>query len=172
MTHLLRMLACATVALAPSLVFAAPLDDGQIVEILHTANTSEIDAGKLASSKAKSAEVKSFASMMVHDHTSADKKGNDLASKLKIKAKDSDESKKLKADSDTDAKNLKAASAADFDRVYMDAMVAGHTNVLSMIDTQLIPAAKASELQSLLKEARTMVARHLDKAKSVRASIK
>ncbi|HEY8945092.1 MAG TPA: DUF4142 domain-containing protein, partial [Polyangiaceae bacterium] len=122
MTNLLRTFACATLALAPAVAFAAPLDDAQILEVLHVANTSEINAGKLASSKAKGADVVAFAKMMIADHSNADKKGNEVASEIKVKPKASDVSKKLKTDTDTDAKNLKAASAADFDRVYMDAM--------------------------------------------------
>ena len=157
---------------APSLVLAAPIDDAQILEVLHAANVGEINAGKLAASKAQGADVVAFAKSMVDDHATADKNGRELAAKLHLRPKPSQTSKKITTDADTDGRNIKAATAEDVDRVYMDAMVAGHTGVLSTIDTQLIPAAKAPELQAMLKEARAMVAHHLERAKAIRAGVK
>lgn len=47
------------------------LSEGQIAMVADLANTSEIEQGKLAQSKAKSESVKKFAAMMVKHHTEA-----------------------------------------------------------------------------------------------------
>ena len=153
---------------------AAPdtLDDKKILNIVHSANVGEIDAGKLAGSRARDERVKKFAAMMVEHHTDADKKGDDTAKQLKVELTPSPASQELDKSNATDAAKLKAAPAGDFDRAYIDAQVQGHTKVLSMIDSQLIPNAKAPAVQKLLRDVRPTVASHLDQAKSLKASLK
>src|SRR5688572_5605850 len=56
----------------------------QIMAKLHHANQMEIDMGKLAAERAKSAEVKSYGARLVKDHTKADAKLNDLAKKHSV----------------------------------------------------------------------------------------
>ncbi len=62
----------------------APVTDAGILATLAAANQGEIDAGKLAESKATSASVKSFAHDMVVAHTAMLKSGDALAKKLNI----------------------------------------------------------------------------------------
>src|SRR5438105_6428273 len=62
---------------------AAP-HDSQIAAIVVTANQVDIDAGKLAKSRAHSAEVKDFAQTMVTDHTGVNKSATDLVHKLHV----------------------------------------------------------------------------------------
>src|SRR4051794_15386190 len=66
------------------------LSDDQILHVLHTANAGEIEQGKLAQQRAKNARVKSFAAMMVKDHSDADKKGNEVAKKAKASPSSND----------------------------------------------------------------------------------
>ena len=47
--------------------------DPQIAAIVVTANQVDIDAGKLAMSKAQSDDVKAFAQLMITDHTAVNK---------------------------------------------------------------------------------------------------
>ena len=48
-------------------------NDAQIAAIVVAANQVDIDAGKLAESKAKNKDVKAFGKMMVTDHTGVNK---------------------------------------------------------------------------------------------------
>src|SRR6476660_7604111 len=65
-------------------VYAQGVDDAQIASIVVTANQVDIDAGKLASSMAKRADVKKFGALMVTDHSGVNKAAVDLATKLKV----------------------------------------------------------------------------------------
>ena len=56
----------------------------------------------------------------------------------------------------------------DFEGAYLDAMIQGHTEVLKMIDDQLLPSAKDAALQAHLKTTRNDVAQHLEKAKQLK----
>ena len=56
--------------------------DAQIAHIVVTANQIDIDAGKLAASKATNPEVKALGEQLVKDHTVVNKQATDLAARL------------------------------------------------------------------------------------------
>ena len=64
--------------------FAHEVTDAQIASIVVTANQVDIDAGKLAKSRSANRDVKTFAELMVTDHTAVNKSAIDLAGKLKV----------------------------------------------------------------------------------------
>src|SRR5690349_953007 len=67
--------------------------DPQIAAIVVTANTVDVDAGKMAKTQTKNPEVKKFAEQMITDHSSVNKSATDLVTKLKVKPEPSDTSK-------------------------------------------------------------------------------
>ena len=69
--------------------------DAQIAHIVVTANQVDIDAGKLAESKASNGDVKQFGETMVRDHEAVNKQATDLARKLKVKPEDNATSRSL-----------------------------------------------------------------------------
>ena len=82
-------IALAAVCLAPTGVASAQtINDAQIASIVVTANQVDIDAGKLAASRATNAEVKKFAQLMVTDHTGVNKSAIELVAKLKVTPED------------------------------------------------------------------------------------
>lgn len=150
---------------------AQALNDAQIAAITVAANQVDIDAGKLAESKASSNEVKDFAKRMVTDHTGVNKSAQDLVKKLKMKPEENSDSKGLKSGGDENLKRLKGLKGADFDRAYIDQEVTFHQTVLDTIDKSLIPNAKNEELKALLTKVRPNIADHLDHAKQLQASL-
>ena len=56
----------------------------------------------------------------------------------------------------------------DFETAYLDAMIKGHTEVISMIDSKLLTTAKNDALKAHLTETRGHVAMHLEKAKKLK----
>lgn len=78
MTNLIRTTALAAyIALVSQGAFAAVDDD--FVEDASAKGVAEVEAGKLAQEKGTSADVKTFADMMVKDHTEANTKLKALA---------------------------------------------------------------------------------------------
>ncbi|MGE5493253.1 MAG: DUF4142 domain-containing protein [Actinomycetota bacterium] len=150
---------------------AQALTDPQIAAITVAANQVDIDAGKLAKSKASSQEVKAFADRMVTDHTGVNKSAHDLAKKLKMKPEENSDSKALKNGGDENMKKLKGLKGADFDRAYIDQEVTFHQTVLDTIDKSLLPNAKNDELKALLTKVRPSIADHLEHAKKLQASL-
>ncbi len=146
---------------------ASTPSDEDIAAIIEAINKSEVDAGKLAKSKAQSADVKSFAAMMISDHTTALNQETALVSKEHLTPNTSNSTcQSLTTDAQQQADSLQQKSGQDFDRAYMDAMVQGHQKALSMLDDTLIPNAKDAQLKAHLTAIRTHVEMHLRKAQA------
>jgi putative membrane protein len=148
------------------------INDAQIASIVVTANQVDIDAGKLAATKAANAEVKKFADLMVTDHTGVNKQAVALVTKLKVTPQDNDTSKSLKTGGDQNLDTLRGLSGAAFDKAYVDHEVAYHQAVLDAVDKTLIPNASNAELKALLVKVRPAFVAHLEHAKHVQASLK
>jgi putative membrane protein len=161
----------ASLFLVAASAFAQAPSDAQIADIVVTANQVDIDAGKLAESKASNAEVKAFGKQMVTDHSGVNKQAVALVTKLKVTPEDNATSKALKAGGADNVKNLQKLSGAAFDRAYVDHEVAYHQQVLDAVDKTLIPSAQNAELKSLLVAVRPAFVAHLEHAKNLQASL-
>ena len=163
----------AALALVAGSAFAqegAP-NDAQIAHIVVTANQVDIDAGKLAESKATNPEVKKFGELMVKDHTAVNKQATELAKKLGVKPEDNDTSKSLKKGAQENIANLKKLKDGAFDKAYVDHEVAYHQQVLGAIDKVLIPSAQNAELKGLIEKVRPAIQAHLEHAKHLQADL-
>jgi len=157
--------------LLPTAALAQGINDAQIAKIVVTANQVDIDAGKLAASKATSPEVKKFAQTMVTDHTGVNKQAVDLATKLGVKPEDNDTAKSLASGGQANLANLKTLKGKEFDKAYVDHEVAYHQNVLDAVDKTLIPGAKNEELKALLVKVRPAFVAHLEHAKMLQSDL-
>jgi len=147
-------------------------NDAQIAHIVVTANQVDIDAGKLAESKASNPQVKAFGKQMVTDHSGVNQQAVALAGKLKVTPEDNATSQSLKAGGADNVKKLTALSGAAFDKAYVDHEVAYHEQVLAAIDTVLVPNARNKELKALIVKVRPAFVAHLEHAKKIQASLK
>jgi putative membrane protein len=95
------------------------------VEKMMIANTTEVQLGQMGVEHATSPEVKSFAQMMVTDHTQANQELIPLAQQLGIEQR-TDLDGKHKAI----AAKLSKLQGAEFDRQFMKAMVDAHKDVV------------------------------------------
>jgi putative membrane protein len=169
----LHKIAAGCLLLCASQVFAqgkAP-NDAQIAGIVVAANSVDIDAGKLAESKAHDPKVKEFAQRMVTDHTGVNKQASALAQKLKLTPEDSDASKSLKDGGAANVAKLKGMSGSAFDKAYVDHEVVYHQAVLDTIDKTLLPNAKNAELKGLIEKVRPAIDDHLQHAKHLQADM-
>lgn len=156
---------------SPAALFAQQPNDAQIAAIVVTANQVDIDAGKLAESKATNPEVKAFGRQMVTDHTGVNKQATELVTKLGVKPEDNPTAQSLKAGGADNVKSLTPLSGAAFDKAYIDHEVAYHQQVLDAVDKTLIPSATNAELKALLEKVRPAFVAHLTHAKELQASL-
>jgi putative membrane protein len=164
---------CVAIAMTSvsTMAWAQAPTDAQIAHIVVTANQVDIDAGKLAASKASNAQVKAFGQQMVTDHTGVNKQATALAARLGVKPEDNTTSGSLKSGGDENLKKLRSLEGAAFDRAYVDQEVAYHQAVLDAIDKTLLPNASNAELKALIAKVRPAIAAHLEHAKRLQSSL-
>lgn len=125
----------------------------------------EIEAGKLAVERSASADVKAFGKMMVDQHTTMTNEMNPLITTAgETPPVGLDERRKGFLD------NLRSASAADFDKVYLDQQEAAHNEALTLMkgyaDNGSDPGLKAAAAGAVPK-----VQTHLDRVKALKAAL-
>jgi putative membrane protein len=174
--YAMKTILMSTVALftlGTGMIFAqgAGPSDPQIAAIVVTANTVDIDAGKLALSKSHSKDVKEFAQRMVTDHSGVNKSATELVTKLHVTPEPSATSESLQKGGDDNLAALKKLSGHAFDKAYVDHEVAYHEAVLNAVDKTLIPSAQNAELKALLVKVRPAFVAHLDHAKHLQAEL-
>jgi putative membrane protein len=157
--------------LAAGSALAAGPTDPQIAAIVVTANQVDIDAGKLALSKAHSPDVKKFAQLMITDHSAVNKSATELVQKLRVTPESNPTSQSLQNGGDANLAALKKLNGSAFDRAYIDHEVAYHQSVLDAVDTTLIPSAQNPELKALLVKVRPAFVAHLDHAKQLQGEL-
>ncbi len=95
--------------------------DSKFIKEAAEGGMAEVQLGQLAQQKASSQEVKDFGSRMVADHSKANDKLKDIASKQGVTMPT-----ELSMKDRLLHKRLSGLSGADFDRAYMEAMVKDH----------------------------------------------
>lgn len=164
-------------ALQPATITAPAAADGLVRIALSAAagdyatatsqvNTAEIAVGKLAESKSTNAGVKQFAAMMIKDHTAAE---------AKLKAIVDAEKGRIAgpAVSPQDAalkQKLQAASGAAFDKMYVQAMVEGHTAALKAQQAYAKSGDNAA-LKAFAADMSKAVAMHLQHAEALASKL-
>jgi len=166
-----RAVFSAALIAAPLTAYAQTPNDAQIAAIVVTANQVDIDAGRLAETKARNPQVKAFGKQMVTDHTGVNKQATDLVTKLGVKPEDNPTAQSLKSGGEANVTQLKSLSGAAFDKAYVDHEVAYHQQVLDAVDKTLIPSAQNAELKALLVKVRPAFVAHLEHAKHVQATL-
>ena len=145
--------------------------DAQIAAIVVTANQVDIDAGKVAEERGRSAEVKQFARQMVVAHTGVNKQAVELVTRLKVTPQDNPTSQSLKSGGDKNLKSLEKLKGAAFDKAYIAHEIAYHQQVIDAINKTLIPNAKNEELKKLLTTGLPLFEGHLQHARQIQTSL-
>src|SRR5262245_28278463 len=175
MKSTVRMFALGIALLAASAVSVSAqpkINDAQIAAIAVAANQVDVDAGKLALSKARNGEIKKLAQTMIKDHGGAIKAATDLVGKLRVTPQQSDTSSALVQGGEDARAKLTQLDGALFDKAYVDNEVGYHDTVVKALDDTLIPNAENGELKSLLTSVRGVAAAHLDHARMLQKSLK
>jgi putative membrane protein len=128
----------------------------------------EVEAGRLATSKAANAKVKSFGQMMVDDHS---KTTNDLKALIDDKKVEAKLPTSLDQDHQAKLDKLKDLSGDAFDRAYIPTQVSGHEKAVDLFQNYADTGENADLKQWAQKTLPTLKG-HLDEAKKLSSEIK
>ncbi|MFK3795569.1 DUF4142 domain-containing protein [Pseudomonas sp. NPDC088444] len=146
-------------ALGTPLAYAAQDDD--FVEDASAKGVAEVEAGKLAQEKGTAADVKSFADMMVQDHTAANAKLKSIADAKNLEVSDSAELvDKAKA------MILELRGAKSFDQAYANNQVKAHEATIELFEKE-VSDGKDAELKAFASDTLPKLKTHLEHAKAL-----
>lgn len=139
--------------------------DVMFMKMLAAGSVAEIDAAKLAISKASSKEVKEFAERMVTDHSKNGEQLKALAAQRQVTLPNT-------ADSDhvVEKAKLEKQSGAGFDAEYMQSQVNDHQQVARLLQ-QEIDSGQDSSVQAFAQQTLAAVQHHLEMAKDIQARV-
>jgi putative membrane protein len=147
------------------------MSDAQIAQIVVTANSIDIENGKIALNQSKTASIDEFANLMIKDHTAVNKNATALVTRLGVKPEPSETSKSLQSSADAEQAKLRGLKGHDFDKAYLENEVAYHKQVLGAISDALIPNAQNAELKKMLVDVKPAFQAHLDHAEKTLAEL-
>ena len=127
---------------------------------------AEVELGKLTTDHAGSAEVKDFGQMMVADHTAANNELKPIAQQKDIALPTS-----LDPAHQTIHDRLAGMSGDAFDREFLEVMVDDHQKAVELFQKQE-QSASDPDARSFASKTLPVIERHLQAAKSIRASLK
>jgi putative membrane protein len=139
--------------------------------MVHLVDDHEVKLAEQAKSKKVTGDVAAYADMMKMDHNKnmADTKA--LLDKNGGAPADTPAMSDMKAKGDAETQQLAALDGDAYAKAYIDAMVMGQQDVLTKLDSMLIPAATDAAVKSHLQATRDAVQKHLDKAKEIQGKL-
>lgn len=141
--------------------FAADAED--FVDDASAKGIAEIEAGKSALQKSHSQDVKTFAQMMIDDHTKANEKLKAIATQKKLEvASDAELMDKAK-------KMILDIRDESFDRSYANNQVKAHEQTIEIFKKEANDG-KDAELKAFAKETLPKLEAHLQEAKKLAAA--
>jgi len=140
--------------------------DQKFVEEAATGGMAEVEAGKLAQTKASAASVKTFAQQMVADHTKANDQLKQIALGKGIMLPTGPDRSHSR-----DLEKAGKLQGAEFDREYMKMMVADHKKTVSLFEKEA-KSGKDAELKSFAATMLPDLQKHLQMAQSTEAEVK
>lgn len=139
--------------------------DGIFLHSAAYAGNGEIKFSDLAESRTKRGPVKDFATAMLKDHKEMNRQLKEIADKVKVKLPDD-----LTAEQKDVLAKLKDASDADFDRMYMDTMVADHKKAIAAFERAATESTHA-DVKAFATANLAHLKGHLTKAEQVAKSL-
>ena len=135
--------------------------DDQILGLLAMFNGGELDLTALVADRTREPGVKRFATVLQKDHSSAREAEARLSERLVMKPATTDKMREMQTATQQEIEKLRAMSGHDFDVEFVTNQVDRQRDCLAMIDLQLVPSARASEIRAHLSAVREDVDHHL-----------
>jgi len=156
-----------TLGSATGSITPANAQAADVLAKLQQANKMEIEMGNLAKDRARSRDVKAFATQLVQDHTDAQAKVSALAQaqKIDIDAASKSAAQMQKGEQATDIHNdLKNKKGAAFDRAFLTQMVTDHKNNIEALRSALPSLTTSPEVMTLVNDTLPVLERHQQRA--------
>ncbi len=144
--------------------------DAEILALCLAVDTNQVVAAmEVKKSEAKQA-IKEYAAMLHKEHGKNAAATMKLGKEIDVTPTDTAKTNSIRVKGAGTLAALLAKDSEDFGAAYIDAMVTGHTEVLAMLDGELLKEVENEKLKAHLTEVRGHVAKHLDEAKEIQGA--
>lgn len=140
--------------------------DDLALGLLGAVDDNEIAAAKQAQEKGVTGAVLDYAKMMEKEHTENLVKTKGLGT-----LGETSDVKAVKDKGASELSTLGQKSGTEYAAAYIDAMIAGHQDALSMIDGKMMSSASTDPVKQHLADTKMHVQQHLAKAQEIKASM-
>ncbi|MDQ3623616.1 MAG: DUF4142 domain-containing protein [Verrucomicrobiota bacterium] len=144
--------------------------DAEILSLILAVNMNEIVAAMEAGQKKLSQPIADYAKMLHTEHGKNAADTMKLGQKIDVTPLDTEKSDALRKKGAGELAGLVPLEGEQFGQAYVAAMIKGHTEVLAMIDNELLKSAENESLKKHLAETREHVAMHLEAAKKLQGA--
>ena len=130
------------------------------------AGMTEVQIGEMAQQKATHDNVKSFAAMLIHDHTAVNEEAKSLAAQrnVSLPAAISEENQK-------DMDDLAGKKVKDFDKAYINEMIKRHNASIELFEKSG-DKINDTEVKTFINNTLPKIRMHLDSAKVILKTLK
>lgn len=150
---------------------ASTVNEGDALGMIIVVDEHEIAAAEQARTKKVSAPVMGYADMMIKEHTANMEQARGLESSANVPIGTGPQVVALRTESESARNRMASMEGQDFERAYVEDMVNGHQRTLTMLETQLIPAAQNEAVRTFLTQTRDAVAKHLEAARQLQTQL-
>lgn len=145
---------------------AAANGDALALGMLGAVDEHEMAAATQAKEKKVGGAVLDYADMMDKEH------GENLTQTQALGTlADTADIQAMKKKGNSDLDTLGQKSGKQYEAAYIDAMIAGHQEVLAMIDGKMMPAATTDAVKQHLSKTKDAVQAHLNKAQDIKKNM-
>ncbi len=146
--------------------------DAEVLGLLAAVNVNQIVAAIVAEQKKLRPEVASYAKTLHKEHGMNLDETLKLGQKINVTPLHTTAVDALRRKGAGQLAALVPLEADKFESAYVAAMIMGHTEVIGMIDNELLKNAESAELKKHLTATRMHVSTHLEAAKKLQSGMK
>jgi len=144
----------------------ATLSDANVLAMLDIINLSEIDSSNLAKQKASTGEVKTFASLMLSEHTAMMQETRLLAQQINVDPQTPVLASIVGKRHQETMEELRRKSGGDFDQAYLNYQIKMHEQAIDLVENTA-DSVHDRRLQHHLKGTRQDLITHLSTASAI-----
>ncbi|MCY7352020.1 MAG: DUF4142 domain-containing protein [Cytophagaceae bacterium] len=141
-------------------------DDSEFAVTAASGGMLEVELGQMAQQKSQNQRVKTFAAMMVTDHTKANEELKSLAAAKNVTLPTT-----MGEDHQKHIDDLSKLSGAEFDKEYVDLMVEDHEKDVKLF-SEAADEAKDAEMKAFAAKILPTLQQHLTEIKGIKDSMK
>jgi predicted outer membrane protein len=145
--------------------------DAEILGLVRTFNTGEIELATLGHDRGRDPRVRAFAAVLKDDHHAALEQEKRLIERLVVRGGATERMRDMRRAADAEATKLRSLHGRDFDVEFVSHQVLQQRDALAMLDLQLIPSARRADIRAHLADFRGRVDHHLSDAKDLERAL-